>query len=158
VEALQEQFSRESPVYAKPKTIMHAGQRPVSLGHAAKPPPPLPFATSTTPMPRAGTVAHVIDQRPSLPPKPGSIAHGNFLITSPGHPHASCPHLGSTNQFPNSSYLSKRSSISLRHQLIRLLRVQSSPSHLRNNLMPRRLQVPHLPRSGRQRYMINLSH
>lgn len=99
MDALQEQFSRECPVYAKPKATIDNVQtlRPVPLGRAAKPPPPLPVAISTTPIPRPGTVAHVIDQRPSLPPKPGSIAHANFPITSPGHPHASFRHLGSAN-------------------------------------------------------------
>jgi hypothetical protein len=107
VDALQEQFSRESPVYAKPKSTIHAGQtlRPVPLGHAAKPPLPISSATSTTPIPRAGTVAHVIDQRPSLPPKPGSIGHGNFVITSPGHPHASSRHSRIDQSIANSSSL-----------------------------------------------------
>ena len=90
MDTMQDQFSRESPVYTKLKTAVHAAaaaeiSRPVSHVHVTKPPPPLP---GTNLLPRAGTVPHVIDQRPSVPPRPGSIAHA-----SPGQPHARSRHL-----------------------------------------------------------------
>ncbi|PBK96814.1 UEV-domain-containing protein, partial [Armillaria gallica] len=84
VESLQDYFSREPPVYAKPKQVA----RPPSGSpqYAQKPPPPLP----TNPRPEQPSSQP--PNRPVLPPKPGYASR--FTSHSPS-PSRSSPVLSS---------------------------------------------------------------
>ncbi|KAK0450824.1 UEV-domain-containing protein [Armillaria borealis] len=75
VESLQDYFSREPPVYAKPKQVA----RPPSGSpqYAQKPPPPLP--TSTRPEQPSSQPSN----RPVLPPKPGYASRFTSHSPSP---------------------------------------------------------------------------
>lgn len=81
LEAMQEHFSREPPVYAKPKD----GESPRPLAHpsrsdsqgpdySGRPPPPLPGTqASPSPLNRPPPSSHgSSDDRPPLPAKPGT--------------------------------------------------------------------------------------
>lgn len=81
LEAMQEQFSREPPVYAKPPSGT-AIQPPLSRDYRGKPPPPLPGSSVPTgaPSPPAplppmssqpvASSSVSISDRPAIPPKP----------------------------------------------------------------------------------------
>ncbi|EJD53040.1 UEV-domain-containing protein [Auricularia subglabra TFB-10046 SS5] len=98
VQALQDQFSREPPVYAKPRTATPAAvassitPSAAPAGQPSRPPPPLPGSHSlpvtavSTPTPPAG-----LDNRPALPAKPHSHSPSPS-VSSPRH--SSQPSLG----------------------------------------------------------------
>jgi ESCRT-I complex subunit TSG101 len=82
---MQEAFSREPPVYAKPKpsAIVRATPTPGegSPDYAERPPPPIPSSSSSS----AVTIASGIGTRPNLPPKPstpaGSLSFQSVSLT-----------------------------------------------------------------------------
>ncbi|KAF9053637.1 UEV-domain-containing protein [Hymenopellis radicata] len=85
VEAMQDQFSREPPVYAKPKEpprppapAQSSGSQP---GYASRPPPLLP-TSSTSASGSPQPLQH--PERPLLPPKPGHYS----ATTSPSPPNS----------------------------------------------------------------------
>lgn len=81
---MQQHFSRDPPVYAKPKTASNQQSQPQSeLQHpgtgspayAARPPPPLPGTSTPTPLSTpTPMVSSRNDDRPPLPLKPGQQA------------------------------------------------------------------------------------
>ncbi|TFK42617.1 UEV domain-containing protein [Crucibulum laeve] len=87
LEAMQDQFSREPPVYAKPKdTRPHPTPqstpppRPFTQqAYADRPPPPVP------PFPRDTSSPAISHDRPVLPPKPGSTATSDTLNRATAH-------------------------------------------------------------------------
>lgn len=97
VQALQDQFSREPPVYAKPRTAPAAPAASTTTSVApavqpSRPPPPLPGSQSlpvtavSTPTPPTR-----LDDRPALPAKPHSHSPSPS-VSSPRH--SSQPSLG----------------------------------------------------------------
>lgn len=68
LEAMQSQFSKEPPVYAKPKDSPQPAPQPSAINqdYSAKPPPPVPQVQSPPPQSAQGY------DRPPLPPKPSS--------------------------------------------------------------------------------------
>ncbi|KAF7440468.1 hypothetical protein PC9H_000813 [Pleurotus ostreatus] len=93
LEAMQDQFSREPPMYAKPK------QNPAGMSSVPAQPPPLPASPqSSVPNPH---------DRPALPPKPGSSI-GPSLVNQPTQPLPYSPNVKATpsssiNSLPSSS-------------------------------------------------------
>jgi hypothetical protein len=73
---MQEQFSREPPVYAKPSDASASPHPVVSQGYQRKPPPPLPTSTEPfvkhSPSVSSPVTSHTvtISDRPAIPPKP----------------------------------------------------------------------------------------
>ncbi|KZV91075.1 UEV-domain-containing protein [Exidia glandulosa HHB12029] len=95
VRALQDQFSREPPVYAKPRSSASGGgtsqlsTNPSTAGpsHATRPPPPLPGSQSV-PVTTTSTPISSID-RPALPTKPISHSPSPSIASHPnGSPSA----------------------------------------------------------------------
>lgn len=93
LEAMQDQFSREPPMYAKPK------QNSAGISSVPAQPPPLRASTqSSAPNPH---------DRPALPPKPGSSL-GPSLVNEPTQPLPYSPSVKATpsssiNSLPSSS-------------------------------------------------------
>ncbi|KDQ33261.1 hypothetical protein PLEOSDRAFT_48412 [Pleurotus ostreatus PC15] len=85
LEAMQDQFSREPPMYAKPK------QNPAGISSVPAQPPPLPASPqSSVPNPH---------DRPALPPKPGSSI-GPSLVNQPTQPLPYSPNTTNVNVPP----------------------------------------------------------
>src|ERR1700733_3679395 len=77
---MQDQFSREPPVYAKPKNSVPA--RPQSSQSV-----PLNKSSATTTLEARSTPSPTIpNNRPVLPPKPGSSTHPAIHVRSPSIP------------------------------------------------------------------------
>lgn len=75
LEAMQDQFSKEPPVYSKPKNVVPVSSgslQSVNHGYAGKPPPPVPPSHTPSPAPPAIAVPGPNADRPTLPPKPGT--------------------------------------------------------------------------------------
>ncbi|TCD69734.1 hypothetical protein EIP91_006501 [Steccherinum ochraceum] len=81
LEAMQDHFSREPPVYAKPKSPSPSSQSPqprrpdnITPSYSERPPPPLPGGpTSTTPSSHPSqSIIPKNDDRPPIPLKPGA--------------------------------------------------------------------------------------
>jgi ESCRT-I complex subunit TSG101 len=94
LETMQEQFSREPPVYAKPKDIGSANSpstQTVIREYPGRPPPPFPTTHSPPASPNSVPLPPVHNARPTLPPKPGPSAI-NFSqresSIQPAHPSA----------------------------------------------------------------------
>ncbi|KII88560.1 hypothetical protein PLICRDRAFT_698920 [Plicaturopsis crispa FD-325 SS-3] len=101
LEALQDQFSKEPPVYARPKPNDNNTPSPVHAtpDYSGRPPPPLP--PSHTPPTQANTTHLARDDRPPLPPKPGSA------VSPPARPSSLHSVVGppTSPRNPNSSSL-----------------------------------------------------
>ncbi|OCH95529.1 UEV-domain-containing protein [Obba rivulosa] len=104
LEAMQDVFSREPPVYAKPKALVSPQPQPAQphasgTDYAARPPPPIPGAHTptehNTPPPPAGSPRH--DGRPRLPAKPVVSAMG----PSPG-PSTTSSNIPPGHRYPDS--------------------------------------------------------
>ncbi|CAA7271732.1 unnamed protein product [Cyclocybe aegerita] len=96
-EALQDHFSREPPVYSKPKG--HQQPSSISQRYADKPPPPVP-STSSTPTPPPPPVQISSPARPALPNKPPSL-----VSPSPAQYQGAYRPAGATSHAPSSPVL-----------------------------------------------------
>ncbi|EMD38524.1 hypothetical protein CERSUDRAFT_94052 [Gelatoporia subvermispora B] len=111
LEALQDVFSREPPVYAKPKSLASPQPQPSRpqasvADYAARPPPPLPGAhlpaSNNTPPPAAAASPRH-DARPPLPAKPVNSVAGPSPVLSVGTPgsHPGHRYTSSRSESPN---------------------------------------------------------
>ncbi|KAG5654526.1 hypothetical protein H0H81_001167 [Sphagnurus paluster] len=88
LEAMQDQFSREPPVYAKPPPHSYSAMssrptHPLVADPRGRPPPPLPHTQSIQPQPQPPQTRPITPDRPVIPPKPTASVY-----TSPGTHYA----------------------------------------------------------------------
>ena len=105
---MQEKFSREPPVYAKPQRALSSTSPQPEAAHAVikggvdysgKPPPPLPGASTPSAQQTSSPLSVADDERPPIPAKPGNSAAASisFLRNSNA---SSSPMLRSRSQSP----------------------------------------------------------
>jgi ESCRT-I complex subunit TSG101 len=106
LEAMQDQFSNEPPVYSKPKSVVPVNSRSPQRTNHGKPPPPVPsIQTSQTPAAIAVSSSANTD-RPTLPPKPGPTGLGVVAQASePIHviTHSSPPFIQNVRRYVHRS-------------------------------------------------------